>query len=82
MIKAVKIIESELERCIDMAREQGWTGDASEYCDELTAEDCEWIANAVTEEIGRMPTEDEWEDAGIPHMNPVYCRDEDEESES
>ena len=57
----ISIIKREAERCESEARKQGWDGD--DY--ELTAEDCDFIAEAVKDEIDRMPTKAEWSAAGF-----------------
>ncbi len=74
MSQITEIIKREAAGCIEAARLQGYEGDAEEY--ELTALDCDWIANAVRAAEGRPPTSVEWAEAGHPHIGGKHYRDE------
>ena len=56
--------------CIEKAREQGWTGADSEY--EHTAGDLEW----VTDELGYLPTREQWKEVGLLYVGGGHLGDE------
>ena len=61
---AAEIIRRQAHLCLVAARAQGYQGADAAY--ELTEADCAYIADAVRDALGRLPTKAEWTDAGHP----------------
>jgi hypothetical protein len=66
-------IRAEAAHCLRAARAEGFDGLDSEF--ELTKYDIEYMLNV----LGRKPSREEWNDAGLPGMGSQYCSAQDNE---
>lgn len=70
---AIEIIKAGKESCFQEWVAQGYDGDASEY--EMTEADCDWVVEQVQKQLGRMPTRQDWLDAGFKYVGNKHYDD-------
>lgn len=66
-----QMIRDLARECVVAANREGWVGGVAEY--EYTESDCRYIEGAVKVRYGRMPTREEWAEAGMPHVGGKHC---------
>jgi hypothetical protein len=67
---AIDTIVHEARVCEAYARENGFEDIGPGY--ELTAQDCEFIADSVRYSINRFPTKEEWAEAGFSFVGNAH----------
>lgn len=69
----VELIKRELAGCI--AEAKAHASDESEIdadsC-EFSGDDCDWVVDTFRKSFGRMPTKEEWADAGLKYIGGAH----------